>query len=249
MGIAADDADGDGLIDLFITNFYNESNTFYHQQPGTLFIDDTQRFRLREPSLAMLGWGTQFIDAELDGRPDLVVANGHIDDYRFQRVPFRMRPQFFSNRGSRFVEVKQAGPMFAYEQHGRGLVRLDWDRDGREDFAVSRLFEPAALVRNQTPDVGHGLAVRLVGRDNRDAIGAEVRVTAGGRTLVKQLTAGDGLAASNQRQLVFGLGGADSVDEVHIRWLGGSEETFTDFPSDCELLFVQGVGRQFVLPK
>lgn len=249
MGVAADDADGDGLIDLFVTNFYNESNTFYRHQPGHTFVDETQNYQLREPSMRTLGWGTQFIDAELDGRPDLVVANGHIDDYRFQGTPFHMRPQFFSNRGTRFAEVLDAGPFFQSEQLGRGLSRLDWNRDGREDFAVSRLFEPAALVTNQTPDVGHYLAVRLVGGLSRDAIGAEVRLTAGGRTLVKQMTAGDGFAASNQRQLVFGLGDAESIEEIRIRWPGGAEEAFRAIPSDSEALFVEGTGRPFVLPK
>lgn len=248
MGIAADDADGDGLIDLFLTHFYHESNTFYHHRPGTLFVDDTLRVDLREPSMTMLGWGTQFIDAELDGRPDLVVANGHIDDYRFQKAPYRMRPQFFSNRGARFAEVKDAGPFFAIEQHGRGLVRLDWNRDGREDFAVSRLFDPAALVANRTPQTGHYLAVRLVGTQSRDAIGAEVRVSAGDRTLIRQMTAGDGYAASNQRQLVFGLGESQGVDEVRIRWPGGAEETFGGVECDEEVLFVEGAGRPFVVP-
>lgn len=251
MGIAADDADGDGLLDLFLTNFYNESNTLYRQQPGRFFIDETREFDLRTPSMPMLGFGTQFLDANLDGRPDLVVANGHVDDYREQDIPFRMKPQFFSNQGRRFVEVpsEQLGPFFTFEQLGRGLARVDWDRNGREDFVVSRLFDPASLVINHTPTTHRFLAVRLTGRTDRDAMGAEVRVTAGGRTLVKQLTAGDGFECSNQRQLVFGLSDAPSIDEVRIHWPAGTWQTFPEVPINREVQFVEGVARTFPLPK
>lgn len=253
MGIAADDVDGDGLIDLFLTHFYNESNTFYHQQAGGFFVDASRQFNLRESSMQMLGWGTQFIDAELDGLPDLVVANGHVDDFEEEKeaIPFRMRPQFFSNLGSEFVEVSadRLGPFFESAQLGRGLARLDWDRDGRDDFVVSRLFEPAALVVNRTPNVGRCVAVRLVGLADRDAIGAEVRVTAGERTLRKQLTAGDGFACSNQRRIVFGLADATSVDQIRVRWPGGREQVFTDVPLGRETVLMEGSGRSLPLPE
>lgn len=245
MGIAADDADGDGRLDLFVTNFYNESNTFYHQQPGRFFVDATRDFDLRNPSLSLLAFGTQFLDADLDGRPDLVVANGHVDDYSDEGIPFRMKPQFYSNQGKKFVEVssEQLGPFFCQAQLGRGLARLDWNRDGRDDFVISRLLDPAALVINRTTSVGHYLAVRLVGLAYRDAIGSEVRVTAGGRMLVKQLMAGDGFECSNERRLVFGLAEAKSVDEIRIRWPGGVEEIFTNLSIDQEVLFVEGSNR------
>lgn len=251
MGIAADDADGDGLIDLFLTHFYNESNTFYRQQPGGFFVDESREANLWAGSLQTLGFGTQFLDAELDGWPDLVAVNGHVDDFREQDIPYRMKPQFFSNRGgTEFVEVPsdRLGPFFAHEQLGRGLARLDWDRDGRDDFVVSRLFEPAALVVNRTPNAGRFLAVRLIGQADRDGIGTEVRVTVGGRTVVKQLTAGDGFECSNQRQLIFGLANAESVDEIRIRWPGGAEQTFRDVPINREVLFVEGRATAYSIP-
>src|SRR6185295_9603512 len=99
---------------------------------------------------------------------------------------------------------------------------LDWNRDGKEDFAVSHIGSPAALVVNTTPRVGHCLALHLRGvTSDRDAIGTVVRVTAGGRTWTSQLTAGDGYQATNERRLTFGLGDAARIDTMEVRWLSG----------------------------
>lgn len=250
MGVAADDADGDGLIDLFVTNFYNESNTLYQQQPGGYYMDVTRDVGLRAPSMSVLGWGTQFLDAELDGRPDLVVVNGHVDDFSEQDIPYRMRPQFFSSRGDEFVEApsETLGPFFRHEQLGRGLSRLDWNRDGQDDFVVSRMLEPAALVLNRTPCEKHYLAVRLVGRQSREGIGAEVEVQAADRRWIRQMTAGDGFAASNQRQLIFGLGGAAAPARVTVRWPGGGEQSFADVAINRELLLIEGWEHPLSIP-
>jgi len=251
MGIAADDADGNGLLDLFVTNFFNESNTLYCQQSGGFFIDASREFDLRTPSMSQLGFGTQFIDADLDGRPDLVVANGHVDDFTEDGTPFRMKSQFFRNQGPRFGEISDAqlGEFFAQPQLGRGLARLDWNRDGKEDFVVSRLIDPAALVVNRTPVTGHFLAVRLVGRSYRDAIGSEVKVKAGNLTLVKQLTAGDGFECSNERKLVFGLGNAARIDSVQIVWISGLTQDFTNIELDTEVLIVESTSEPLVVSR
>lgn len=249
MGIAADDADGNGLLDLFVTNFFNESNTLYCQQPGGFFVDASREFDLRNPSMSQLGFGTQFIDADLDGRPDLVVVNGHVDDFTEDGTPFRMKSQFFRNQGPRFSEVSdtQLGDFFVHPQLGRGLARLDWNRDGKDDFVVSRLIDPAALVVNRTPVTGHFLAIRLVGRRYRDAIGSEVKVTAGNLTLVKQLTAGDGFECSNERKLTFGLAQAARIDSVQIVWISGLTQEFTNVELDREVLIVEGMNEPLVM--
>ena len=251
MGVAADDANGDGLIDLLVTNFYSESNTLYQQQPDGGYIDQTRTANLRDGSIMMLSWGTQFIDAELDGKPDLVVVSGHVDDFSDEDIPFRMKPQFFSNQGQEFLELssESLGPYFEHPQLARGMARLDWDQDGREDVVIARLLEPAVLLANRTHDPGHCLGVRLVGRNERDAIGSEVEIRTGGQYLRKQLTAGDGFASSNERRLVFGLGEVSHVDEILVRWNGGKEQRFSDIDADQEILLIEDRESPYQLPE
>lgn len=250
MGVAADDANGDGLVDLFVTNFRGESKTLYLNQSQLTFTDDTRRTGLREASLDMLGFGTQFLDGELDGYPDLVVTNGHIGDLRASGIPFQMRPQYFRNHGqAQFVELPAAtlGPFFQEKHLGRGLARLDWNRDGRDDFVVSHLTTPVALVTNQTESAGHFVAIQLRGvTSERDAIGTRVWVTSGSQKWCRQLTAGDGYQASNQRQLVFGLGQSTQIDRVEVHWPAGTTQDLGPLQVDREYLLIEG--RQQPVP-
>ena len=252
MGIAANDVNQDGLTDFLVTNFHLESNTLYLQQPGGYFIDGTRSSGLRDASLPFLGFGTQFLDAELDGHPDLIVANGHVDDYAHAGIPYRMRPQYFRNLNvGRFEEITDAalGSWFSAPCLGRSVARLDWNRDGREDFIVSSLDAPVALLSNETSVTGTFLAVQLRGViSGRDAIGAQVRVEAGGATHVRQLTAGDGYLASNQRQLIFGLGNSDRVDSLSVKWPSGMEQTFRDIAVNRDVLIVEGRSIVIRLP-
>jgi hypothetical protein len=200
----------------------------------------------------MLGFGTQFLDADLDGWPDLVVLNGHVDDETYRGIPFHMPPQFFRNSGrGRFDELSAdgLGPWFADRYLGRGLARIDWNRDGREDFVATNLDSPAALLTNRTPTAGHSICLQLHGvRSNRDAIGTTVRVRVGGRELMQQLTSGDGYESSNQRQLVFGLGDATSAEVLTIHWPGGATQEFYDVPAGREYLALEDRPTLLVLP-
>ncbi len=243
MGIAADDCNGDGLLDLYITTFYKESKTLRVQQADQLFIDVTREANLRDASYDNTGFGTQFLDGELDGLPDLVVANGHVDDYTHAGRPFEMQPQYFRNVGNgRFVErpATTLGPYFEARHLGRCLVRLDWNRDGREDFAVGHLNARSALITNDTRGAGHYLAVRLVAVNSaRDAIGAVATLTAGDLTRVRELTGGDGYFGTNQRQLVFGLERRRRVDKLVIQWPSGAQQEFVDLAVDREYLLIE----------
>ncbi|MBW3542077.1 MAG: VCBS repeat-containing protein [Planctomycetes bacterium] len=244
MGVAIDDADGDGRLDLFVTNFHKETNTLYVAKDSDFFIDQSDEANLAESSRAVLGFGTQFLDADLDGRPDLIITNGHVDDLRAYGRPYRMPPQFYRNvGGGRFEELPAGvlGPFFEEKSLGRGLARLDWNGDGREDAVISHLDRPAALLTNTTESPGHGVTLEFRGVVSaRDAIGTVVRVKLGDETLVRQLTAGDGYQASNQRQLVIGLGSATTIDELQIRWPSGREQKFAALPADRRYVFIEG---------
>jgi hypothetical protein len=247
MGIAADDVNHDGLLDLFVTNFKSEPNTLYIQDVEGLFIDRTHLSGLYHPSLPMTGWGTQFFDADLDGASDLVVTNGHV--YPEEETEYLMPTQFFQNDGQgRFAELlaEDLGPYFEKKHAGRSLARLDWNRDGRMDFVVSNINEPAALLTNSTETEGHSLGVRLVATQTaRGAIGSIVEVEAGGRKWTKPLMAGDGFQASNERLLHFGLGSADIVSSITVTWPSGRMDKLKDLPPDGVLELVEGMSATF----
>lgn len=244
MGIAIDDANGDGRLDLFVTNFYREPNALYVQTKDGRFEDAIRSAGMHGPSFEQMGWGTQFLDADLDGRPDLVLVNGHVNDFRRSGIPYEMPAQFFWNAGGgRFLEAdaKELGPYFAERHLGRALARLDWNRDGRDDFCATHIDAPPALIENQVAAAGNFLSIRLVGvTGERDATGTWLEVTAGGQRWQRQLTAGDGFAASNEKLVRFGLSDARRVDRLIVRWRGGPQQVFTDLPVNSRCTVVEG---------
>ena len=251
MGVAAGDYDGDGRIDLFVTNFYQESNTLYQRLPDGNFADATRSARLRDPSFNLLGFGTQFLDADLDGWQDLIITNGHIDDLQSNGEPYQMPTQVFRNSGaSHFAEVpeSQLGPFFRQKHLGRGLARIDWNRDGRDDFVVSHLLEPASLLSNETGGAGHFLVVQLRGtRSSRDALGTTVEILVDGRNITRQLTGGDGYQASNERQLCIGLGAASSIRKLTVHWPSGESESWNDVSGDQAIMLIEGTSRVWTI--
>jgi tetratricopeptide (TPR) repeat protein len=253
MGVAVADADSDGLLDLFVTNYYNEANAFYRQTGVEFFVDNTRPAGLFTPSFALLGFGTQFIDGELDGLRDLIITNGDVEDFTDVGRPYRQRPQYYQSvGGAKFSEIQAdtLGSFFEGTYVGRGLSRLDWDRDGREDCLVSHLDSPVALLTNRTQNFGNYLAVQLRGVVSaRDAIGANVTVRIGEESWIQSLTAGDGYMASNQRQLVFGLGERQQVDSLTIRWPSGQTDQFDNLPVGYEILFIEGGSRYATIPR
>lgn len=249
MGIAVGDADADGLLDLHVTNYYRETNTLYRQVAPDAFVDETQAANMSDSTTYKLGFGTQFLDADLDGLLDLLIVNGHVEDLRAQDVPYQMRPQFMKNQGQgQFQELNspELGTFFQTPRLGRGVARLDWNRDGLEEAAISSLDQPFVLLENRTQHHGHCLVVRLTGtRSSRDAIGTTVRVRIKGQTLVRQLTAGDGYFASNQRILVFGLGDAKQIESLEVKWPSGLQQQFGGDVVDQEVHLIEGQPQFF----
>lgn len=243
MGIAVDDVDQNGLIDFFVTNFVSEANSLYLQDVPGLFIDATYPARLHAPSLSKVAWGTQFLDADLDGDADLVIVNGHVDDYQIDDQGYQMQPQFFRNDGrSEFSELPsgEVGAWFERRIHGRGLARIDYNNDGRMDFVASIVGDPAALLENRSANVGGHLTIRLIATTTaRDAIGTQVDIKTAAGLWTKQLTAGDGYMASNHRVIPFGLGAVDSIAEVTIRWPSGASSTIKGVAVNSHLIVTE----------
>jgi len=247
MGVAIGHVNSDEKLDLFVTNFTNESNTLYLSQPSGIFSDATAVSGLAKPSFPVLGFGTAFLDADLDSRLDLVIANGRIGDHSHFGQQYRMRPQFFANTGTDsalgFAELpaSDVGSYFESELLGRGLALLDWNRDGRPDFCVSHLDSPAALLTNETADVGHYLAIRLCGvQSSRDAVGTRIRVVANGLISCFQLTGGGSYLSSSERFLLCGLGDAAQIDELQIQWPSGKTQIFQNPGIDQSMVAIEG---------
>ena len=247
MGIAVGDFDRSGTPDIHVTNFFMEPVSFFLNQQGA-FEDLAVRYDLATPSRMVLGFGSQALDYDNDGDADLVVTNGAIERPANPQEPFQQEPQLFANVGHRFElsKVSDASGYFAGRYLGRGLARLDFNRDGRSDFLVTHLGTPTALLINETPTDHHWLQVSLVGsKSERDGIGATVEVKAGGESWVQFVTAGDGYLAHNSAVLGFGLGPVSRIDEVVVRWPDGEHESFTITGVDRHVLLVEGSGEVF----
>ena len=248
MGVAVDDWDQNNRPDIFVTNFHNESNTLYLQDAAGLFIDATNSMGLKAASMDYTGWGTQSLDADMDGFPDLVVANGHVDDYRDIGGEYHMRPQFFHNRGGRFVELKanQAGPWFEQKFLGRGLARIDWNQDGLPEWIVSNINSQASVLVNESANTGNFLQIRLIATQTaRDASGAFLTLTLPDRTVVRQVVMGDGYMASNERLVQFGLGPETRILKLKIEWPSASESVFADVTANTTISIVEGHPRYY----
>ena len=241
MGIAFADFDTNGSDDLFVTNFFNEPNTLYLNQSGGLYVDSSRSFRLAQPSLDTLGFGTQALDIELDGDEDIVVLNGHITDLSADGVPYRMRPQIFENRAHRdFAESISDRGYFATPAIGRSLAKLDWNRDGREDLVSGLLEDSSVLLENTTQTHAPWLRISLVGTAvSRSAIGATITMMHPSRNRSRQLVGGSGFQASNERLLVWGLGNHDEEFSLRIQWLDGREQLIPQLVPDTDYCLVQ----------
>jgi enediyne biosynthesis protein E4 len=257
MGLALGDYDNDGDTDLFVTHWVAQENALYRNLHGELppdparggpamrFIDEAERLGLGQVALDFIGWGTTFLDYDLDGRLDLFVANG--STFQDSAAPARlvpMRAQLFWNKGpdTGFVEVgAQSGAAFSVPVVGRGSAVSDFDGDGDPDIAVLVHSGAPLLLRNDQQLGRNFLKLRLAGRGaNRFAIGARVLLHAGGRLQSRELTAGSSYLSQDSLTLLFGLGDQSVVERLEVRWPDGEIQLFEALEAGRELLLVQG---------
>jgi hypothetical protein len=238
MGVDFGDSNGDGNVDAVVTNFSHETNTLYLGSDVDLFTDATDELGLSTPSLGRLGWAARFADFDRDGDEDLFIANGHVYPNVSEvdaTTTYRQPNQVFVNDGAGNFQEQ----LLDEEASSRGAAFGDVDDDGDVDVVVVDIDGPPSLLRNDAAD-GHWMGLELVGREsNRDANGARVMLTAGGRTQLKYVHPSGSIFSSSDPRLLFGLGPATSVDEIRIRWPSGRETRLTDVRAGQYLLVIE----------
>ncbi|WP_081598357.1 FG-GAP-like repeat-containing protein [Singulisphaera acidiphila] len=243
MGIACGDVDGDGRPELAVTNFYGEGTTLYQNLGGGLFTDRTTAYGLAAPTRHVLGFGLTFLDANNDGYLDVAQANGHVNDFR-PAIPFAMPAQLLlgSGRGRLVDASARAGDCWKVERIGRGLASGDLDGDGRLDVLLLAQGQPLSYLRNLGPG-GRALTLGLRGTgSNRDAVGAVVRVRAGGREQVQARLGGGSFLSASDGRLHFGLGEgpADETVSAEVRWPSGRVDRHEGLKPGGVYLLVEG---------
>jgi len=231
MGTDAGDIDGDGLFDLFVTNFSEELNALYRNTGDFIFEDISHDGDLGS-SFIPLGFGTLLSDFDNDGDLDIYVTNGHVIDnveLYSPHLSYMQTDLLYENLGGRFRDVSdKSGPVFRQKHVGRGAAVADFDNDGDLDLAVSLCGGKALLMRNETGNRNRWIAFQLEGKKERLALGARLFVTANGKTQVKQVTNVASYLSSNDLRVYFGLGKANRVDEVKILWPSGNEQVLRE---------------------
>ena len=229
MGVSAGDFDHDGLLDIFKTNFADDTHTLYKNEGGNNFADATIDSGLAV-NTRYLGWGTAFLDIDNDGWPDLIVANGHVypeveDGHTGER--FKQRRLLYWNRGDgQFFDLSAAGgPGISDEHSSRGLAVGDLDNDGEQEIVIVNMGEAPTLLKNVAPTIGNSLMVRALTASGRDAIGARVTLSSGGHKQIDEVRSGGSFMSQSDLRLHFGLGQSTSA-EFTVRWPGGKTETF-----------------------
>ena len=248
MGSTAADYDGDGHIDLFKTNFSDDTAILYRNHGDGTFTDETYAAGLGINSDA-LGWGAMFADIDNDGYPDLLVVNGHVypevDSAKLGAAYKEPRFLYWNQGNGRFRDVsKSSGPGMTEPMSGRGLAIADLWNDGRLEAVVNNLSDRPLLLVNQAKNSNHWLGIKLSGtQSNRSAIGARVVVRGSRRSWVDEVRSGSSYNSSSDLRLHFGLGGETHIASATVTWPNGKHESFSIAAVDRIVTLTEGTGH------
>jgi len=254
MGVTWGDYDHSGRLSMFITEFADQPNTLYRNLGKSGFEDASFRAQLGQPSIPYVGWGTSFFDMDNDGWLDLFVANGHVypqmDSVSGSAAYAEPMLLHRNNRDGTFAEVPTPAGLAAMPRRSRrGAAFGDIANNGNVDIFILNVGEPPSLLLNTNQNSNHRVLFKLEGtRSNRAAIGARVTIHAGGMTQFDEVHGGGSYLSQNDLRLHFGLGSADKMDSVQIRWPSGKVEELKDVAADEIYTLVEGQGIKDTKP-
>jgi len=248
MGVDWADFDRTGRANLLVGNFSNQMLGLYHNEGNGLFVDEAPASTVGRDSLLSLTFGLFFFDYDLDGYPDILTANGHIEEEigRVQpKIKYAEPPLLFRNLGGKKFENVSArvGTDFTKPLVGRGAIYGDFDRDGDLDVLLTSNNGPAHLFRNDGGNRNHWISIRTVGtKSNRDGIGAKVTITSASGKQWNTVRSGSSYASDSDHALVFGLAQDPTVNSIEVAWPSGTKQTFSNVGANQFLIIDESRG-------
>ncbi|MYB94289.1 CRTAC1 family protein [Candidatus Poribacteria bacterium] len=259
MGTDFGDYDNDGKLDLTVSNYQTETNTVYRNHDSTFFTDNTITSGIAEVTHGYLGWGIRFFDYDNDGHQDIFVANGHLMDninVLEKHVTYPQRNLLFRNLGDgTFANVTSAETRhhdereraasvetdgLALKKVSRGAAIGDYDNDGDLDILVTNCNQRPDLLQNAVGNRNNWIQVQVVGqKSNRSGIGARIKVVTGTHVQYREVQSGGSYLSFHDLRAHFGVGKAEQIDLLEIRWTNGHIDRGTLLPVNQRFIAVE----------